>query len=162
MIFFWLIVATALVIVPKWKSDPVVELIFDPHNFTAGNLCMHKNLMYIHSMEQNHALIKGSLNTILLKLLHENGRMYGYEMTRMVKELSAGNMQLTEGALYPALHKMEADGLVETKIEEVGNRKRKYYSITDSGKKESGRKVKELAAFISQMENVLKLKLATR
>ena len=116
--------------------------------------------MYICTMQKNHSLIKGSLNTILLKLLRENGRMYGYEITKMVKELSEGCMQLTEGALYPALHKLEADGFVETTLEEVGNRKRKYYSITANGKKEAGRKVKELTAFVAQMENILKLKLA--
>ncbi|RYG45594.1 MAG: PadR family transcriptional regulator [Chitinophagaceae bacterium] len=123
---------------------------------------MHKILMYTCLMKQNYAFIKGSLNTILLKLLRENGRMYGYEITKMVRELSEGTMQLTEGALYPALHKLEADGLVVTTLEEVGNRKRKYYSLTPSGKKESGRKLKELAAFIEQMENILKLKLAQR
>ncbi len=113
-------------------------------------------------MLPNQPLIKGSLNTILLKLLRENGRMYGYEITRLVKELSNGALLLTEGALYPALHKLEADGLVEISMAEVDNRKRKYYSLTSQGKKESAKKVKELSAFVSQMESILNLKLSMR
>jgi hypothetical protein len=57
-------------------------------------------------------LIKGTLKTIILKLLVENKRMYGYEITAKVKELTADKIQLTEGALYPTLHALEADGLL--------------------------------------------------
>ena len=55
-------------------------------------------------------LLKGTLRTIVLKLLADNGRMYGYEITKRVEELSAGKIKLTFGALYPVLHKLEADG----------------------------------------------------
>ena len=58
-------------------------------------------------------LYKGSLNTIIMKLLEENGRMYGYEITQKVKELTIGELTITEGALYPSLHKLEADDLLE-------------------------------------------------
>lgn len=113
-------------------------------------------------MHQNQPLFKGSLATILLKLLQERGRMYGYEITRVVKELSDGTLNLTEGALYPALHKLEADGLIEATMEEAGNRRRKYYALTKQGKKDSARKVKEFKAFLEQMENLLNLKLALK
>jgi len=53
----------------------------------------------MHSSE----LLKGTLQTILLKVLKDNGKMYGYEITQRVKELSAGSILLTEGALYPTL-----------------------------------------------------------
>src|SRR5688572_521717 len=114
--------------------------------------------MYIRNMNPGNQLFKGSLTTIILKLLSEQDRMYGYEMTKKVKELSQGALLLTEGALYPALHKLEADGLVEISIEPVGNRPRKYYSLTRRGKKEVKSKVEELKAFIAQMENVLNLR----
>jgi len=55
-------------------------------------------------------LIKGTLKTIILKLLSEEKRMYGYEITQKVKELTGGKIQLTEGALYPTLHALEAQG----------------------------------------------------
>jgi PadR family transcriptional regulator PadR len=57
-------------------------------------------------------LIKGSLKTIVLKLLKENGRMYGYEITRKVEELTDGKIKLTYGALYPVLHKLESEGIL--------------------------------------------------
>ena len=59
----------------------------------------------------NSQLYKGSLTTVILKLLEENGRMYGYEMTQKVKEMTADEVTINEGALYPALHKLEAEGL---------------------------------------------------
>lgn len=109
-------------------------------------------------MKPNNQLFKGSLATILLKLLSEEEKMYGYEITKKVKEQSNGSLSLTEGALYPALHKLEADGLVDVKIELVGNRPRKYYSLTREGKKEVKNKLQELNAFIWQMQTLLKLK----
>ncbi len=109
-------------------------------------------------MKQSNQLFKGSLTTILLKLLSENEKMYGYEITKKVMELSNGKMVLTEGALYPALHKLEADGLLEVKMENIGNRNRKYYSLTKQGKKETGNKLKEVASFIEQMQQILNLK----
>jgi DNA-binding PadR family transcriptional regulator len=86
--------------------------------------------------------------------------MYGYEITRIVKELSQGSLKLTEGALYPSLHKLEADGLLEVSIENIGNRSRKYYSLTKKGEKESIEKLKELNHFFTQMQQVLNLKLS--
>jgi PadR family transcriptional regulator PadR len=54
-------------------------------------------------------LYKGCLEPIILKLLRENKRMYGYEITRKVKEITSGEFQITEGALYPLLHRLEAE-----------------------------------------------------
>lgn len=113
--------------------------------------------MYICPMTPNSQLFKGSLTTIVLKLLSEHGRMYGYEMTKKVKEQTNGGLCITEGALYPALHKLEADGLIQVSIEQVGNRPRKYYCLTKTGKKEVKNKLKELGLFISQMQALLNL-----
>ncbi|RYY90156.1 MAG: PadR family transcriptional regulator [Chitinophagaceae bacterium] len=106
-------------------------------------------------MKPNAQLFKGSLSTIILKLLSEEGRMYGYEITKRVREWSSGGLELTEGALYPALHKLEAEGLLEVDIEYTGNRPRKYYSITKSGKKETAAKLEELRHFVDQMQSLL-------
>ena len=59
-------------------------------------------------------LIKGTLKTIVLNLLKENGKMYGYEITQRVKELTDGKIQITEGALYPTLHSLEKSGELDT------------------------------------------------
>jgi len=119
---------------------------------------IHKSLMYICFMKGHQQLFKGTLTTIVLKLLSEEGRMYGYEITKKVKEQSQGSISLTEGALYPALHKLEADGLVQVAIENVGNRPRKYYSLTRQGKKEVTHKLQELSNFLWQMQTLLNLK----
>jgi DNA-binding PadR family transcriptional regulator len=109
-------------------------------------------------MNSNNQLYKGSLTTIILKLLSEQDKMYGYEITKKVKEMTAGNLSITEGALYPALHKLEADGIVTASIETVENRQRKYYSLTKTGRKEVKNKLAELADYIEQMQLVLNLK----
>jgi DNA-binding PadR family transcriptional regulator len=109
-------------------------------------------------MKENSLLFKGTLTTVILKLLRDNEKMYGYEMTKKVKELTDGNIQLTEGALYPALHKLEAEGLIEATIEQVGNRPRKYYHLTKVGKKQVSSKLADLSSFITDIQNLLNLK----
>ena len=106
-------------------------------------------------------LLKGTLQTIILKLLEDNEQMYGYEITQKVKELTAGEMKLTEGALYPALHKLEADGMLETFNEIVDNRVRKYYRLTEEGGQEVTSKLQEAQAFIEQLQALLNLKPQT-
>ena len=103
-------------------------------------------------------LLKGTLQTIILKLLEDNEQMYGYEITQKVKELTAGEIKLTEGALYPALHKLEAEGLLETFNEVVDNRVRKYYRLTTQGGEQVGSKLQEAQAFIDQLQLILNLK----
>ena len=60
--------------------------------------------------------------------------MYGYEITREVKERTSGQVQLTEGALYPVLHKLENLGVLLTETELAEGRARKYYRLNEAGK----------------------------
>ncbi|NUY79396.1 helix-turn-helix transcriptional regulator [Flavobacterium sp. MAH-1] len=103
-------------------------------------------------------LIKGTLKTIVLKQLEANGRMYGYEITQRVKELTFDKIQITEGALYPTLHALEADGLVVTETEYIGKRIRKYYSLSPKGKTKIEEKLSEMAEFMETMKFLLDLK----
>ncbi|MEO9806376.1 MAG: PadR family transcriptional regulator [Reichenbachiella sp.] len=96
-------------------------------------------------------LLKGTLKTIVLKLLSTNGQMYGYEITQKVKILTNEKIQLTEGALYPTLHKLEADGMVTTRVENIGGRKRKYYQVTDLGSNEATSRSNEFTEFVQTM-----------
>lgn len=105
-------------------------------------------------------LYKGSLTTIILKLLEENGRMYGYEITQKVKQMTQGDVAINEGALYPALHKLEAEGSLTVTIESAGNRMRKYYSITPTGQKVVVDRMAEFEAFLANMQLLLKPKPA--
>jgi PadR family transcriptional regulator PadR len=106
-------------------------------------------------------LIKGTLKTIVLKLLADNRKMYGYEITQKVKELTANKIQITEGALYPTLHALENDELVTTETEFIGKRIRKYYSLSPSGKLKTKEKVNELADFMNTMKVLLDIKAKT-
>ncbi|WP_132704816.1 PadR family transcriptional regulator [Winogradskyella wandonensis] len=108
----------------------------------------------------NSKLYKGSLTTIILKLLNENDKMYGYEITQKVKVLTKGELNITEGALYPALHKLEAEGLLDVEVAKVDNRLRKYYKLTENGTKETVNKLEELAEYIKTMQALVNPKLA--
>jgi PadR family transcriptional regulator PadR len=112
---------------------------------------------YLRYMSSN-PMLKGTLQTIILKLLEDNSQMYGYEITQKVKEVTAGDIVITEGALYPALHKLEAEGLLETFTEIVDSRVRKYYRLTEQGGREVTEKLNEAQAFINQLQLLLNLK----
>ncbi len=85
--------------------------------------------------------------------------MYGYEITQRVKELSDDRIFLTEGALYPTLHKLEAEGMLKTETVNIGKRVRKYYVLTPEGKSLVKERVAEFADFIKTMANVLQVQL---
>lgn len=115
--------------------------------------------------------LRGTLKTIVLKLLAEPGktgrtgtqRMYGYEITQAVKERTKGEIILSFGALYPVLHKLEQEGLLTTETEEVEGRLRKYYSLTPQGNEVAVQKVSDFEHFMSMMQHLLQLpnRLAT-
>jgi PadR family transcriptional regulator, regulatory protein PadR len=107
----------------------------------------------MHSPE----LLKGTLQTIVLKVLKDHGKMYGYEITQRVKELSEGQILLTEGALYPTLHKLEAEGLLRTEVVNIGKRIRKYYTLTSEGRSIAKDRVYEFMDFIKTMSAVLQV-----
>ena len=104
---------------------------------------------------KNSQLYKGSLNTIIKKLLEENGKMYGYEITQKVKAITLGELNITEGALYPALHKLEAEGILDVEMEKVDNRMRKYYKLTEKGTTETVNRLSELEDFIRNMQSLV-------
>ena len=112
-------------------------------------------------MNYSTELLKGTLKTIVLKLLADNKKMYGYEITQRVKELTLNKIQITEGALYPTLHSLEEDGFVTTETEYIGKRVRKYYSLSPTGKKKTKEKVSELADFMETMKFLLDIKTKT-
>ena len=100
-------------------------------------------------------MLKGSLKSIVLKLLSENDKMYGYEITRKVEELSEGKIQLSYGALYPVLHKLEKDGSLVTESQNVNNRTRIYYRLTPKGKSVAEEKIAELKEYLETLKILL-------
>lgn len=88
-------------------------------------------------------LIAASSTPLLLAILKENDS-YGYEIIKRVKELSRDEMEWTEGMLYPVLHRLEKQDLIESywKVAETG-RKRKYYRIKEKGLEELEQQLKQ-------------------
>jgi transcriptional regulator len=77
---------------------------------------------------------KGTLPTLILEAVaHEPS--HGYRIAQSIKERSSGVLDFKEGTLYPALHKLENDGMVESYEELEKGRPRRYYRITKSGRK---------------------------
>ena len=99
-------------------------------------------------------LYKGTLSTIILKLLNENGRLYGYEISRMVRDITNGELEITEGALYPLLHRLEKKGCVKVEKVTVENRERKYYTLTKVGVVSCKEKLKEVTDFRVNMYRI--------
>lgn len=99
--------------------------------------------------------VRGTLKTIVLNLLSESGRMYGYEITQQVKDRTDGEITLTFGALYPVLHKLEQEGLLVTESEAVDGRMRKYYTLTTQGAELARTKTNDLERFMEAIRLLL-------
>ena len=104
---------------------------------------------------ESREFIRGILKPLILSLLSNRKRMYGYEITQKMAELSKGDIKLTYGALYPILYKLEAEGSLVTTTEIVDNRVRKYYSLTPAGKKMAKAKVSELQHFTGILRAII-------
>jgi PadR family transcriptional regulator, regulatory protein PadR len=86
-------------------------------------------------MSEIQQLRRGSTRLIILGILSEK-RRYGYQIMRELEKRSEGYFTMTAALLYPALHQLEMDGLVESEWEDgQGKRRRKYYTITSEGQR---------------------------
>jgi DNA-binding PadR family transcriptional regulator len=78
-------------------------------------------------------MVAASAKPLLLSILAE-GESYGYEIIQKVRELSGGQIEWSDGMLYPVLHRMERDGLIASEWKEADTgRQRKYYFISAGG-----------------------------
>ena len=102
----------------------------------------------------NKELLKGSTEMIILKLL-EKEELYGYMMIKRLDEKSKNIFNLKVGTLYPILHNLEKEQLIESYWEDVFSaRKRKYYKITNKGLKTLNKKKKEWDKYAEGIRNV--------
>lgn len=96
-------------------------------------------------------LLKGSTPLLLLSLL-QDGPMYGYQIIETVKGRTDGTYTLKEGALYPALHKLEAAELITSYWQTQPNgRDRRYYAIQPAGQAFLEKKKKEWNQFVAMV-----------
>jgi PadR family transcriptional regulator PadR len=76
--------------------------------------------------------LRGTLPTLILEAVEQNPD-HGYSIAQRIKQRSRGVLDFREGTLYPALHKLEQQGLVESHEEIENGRTRRYYRITKAG-----------------------------
>lgn len=82
-------------------------------------------------------ILRGISTIMVLKILDQHGEegIYGYKLLQNLEEATKQMLIIEEGTLYPLLKKLEKDGLVYSERKRVNNRPRKYYIITDEGRK---------------------------
>lgn len=103
----------------------------------------------------NRELVKGSTSLLVLQLLNERD-MYGYELVKEMDRRSEHSLQMKEGTLYPALHKMEKQEYIACywQNQEKGPA-RKYYRITEHGKQILLEKTSEWHRYVQVMNNLI-------
>ena len=102
---------------------------------------------------------KGTTTVAILKLLiDEDEALHGYEIIRRLEARSQGYFSFKEGLIYPSLHRMEQDGLLESRwMGKPGTRRRKVYAITDKGQQQLEIEMKRWQTFSRRMDQLLGL-----
>ncbi len=110
-------------------------------------------------MKFSKEIMKGASDIIVLQILDSEGDFYGYKLVRRVAENSEDIFEFKEGTLYPLLYRLEVKKLVRSYIRQADNgKKRRYYQITDKGKKSLLSRKKEYEKFFEGMSQILSLK----
>lgn len=104
-------------------------------------------------------ILAGTLGTLILKILSNHGQMYGYQIIAHIKEQTSGELLVTEGAVYPAIHRLESAGYLETERRMISGRTRKYYRLTDRGKKASESESRSLLRILESIQGLLNTNL---
>jgi len=106
-------------------------------------------------MRYGRELLKGSTDSLLLSLIKRQP-MYGYQIIRELERRSKGYFTFREGTLYPALHRLEKKGLVIGKWEQLtSGQERRYYHITEKGKRALEEKVTEWRGFYKAVNSIM-------
>lgn len=82
-------------------------------------------------------ILQGTLDLLVLKTLSRNGVMHGYGIARYIQQISKDVLQVEEGSLYPALYRLESEGLIRSEWGHAATGKRaKYYRLSPRGRKQ--------------------------
>jgi transcriptional regulator len=106
--------------------------------------------MYIGRMN-----FKGSLNALILQNLSQ-GPNHGYSIAQDIKQTSKGVLDFKEGTLYPALHGLEGKGLITSTVRAEKGRERRYYKLTEKGRKALALERREWLAVSGAINLILK------
>jgi transcriptional regulator len=111
-------------------------------------------------MSKSSDFVQGTLEMLLLKILAFEP-MNGFAVSQPLKQVSGDVLQVSDGSLYSALHKLEQEGWITTewKTSEYG-RRAKYYSLTRLGRRQVGKEADNCGSLSSAISRVIKLKEA--
>jgi DNA-binding PadR family transcriptional regulator len=98
--------------------------------------------------------LKGHVDLLLLSVL-ERDPAHGYGLVEALRERSEGVFALAEGTIYPALYRLERQGLVASSWDTVGGRKRRIYRLTARGGRELSRQRSEWRTYVQAVEAVV-------
>jgi PadR family transcriptional regulator, regulatory protein PadR len=98
--------------------------------------------------------LKGHLDGLILAVVAKEP-LHGYAVIEQLKARSGGGLALPEGTVYPALHRLEADGMLQSEWSTASGRRRRIYSLTKRGHKELGASRERWRVFSSTIEAVL-------
>ena len=105
-------------------------------------------------MKVSKELIKGSTSMLVMSVL-KNKDLYGYKIIKEIETLSDNVFSLKEGTLYPILHALEKENLLESYWDDTDGRKKKYYHLTAKGQKQIMEKKEEWQVFQKSVNKVL-------
>ena|SRR5215213_11946436 len=106
---------------------------------------------------QRNDILQGTLVLLVLKTLASQGRMHGYAITAHIQRASAELLRVEEGALYPALHRMEQDGWVRAEWGTTEkNRQARFYALTTVGKRQLAAEQESWARLTEGVTRVLR------
>ena len=106
-------------------------------------------------MPVNKEMLKGSTVILVLSML-DRKPMYGYQMIKEIEKESSGVFSFKEGTLYPILHSLESENIIESYWwGKEGSRQRKYYRLTTKGKSELKEKQQEWVTFRTTVDKFL-------
>ncbi|HEX8855087.1 MAG TPA: helix-turn-helix transcriptional regulator [Thermoleophilaceae bacterium] len=99
-------------------------------------------------------VLKGHLDSLLLAVVAA-GPAHGYAIIARLRDRSGGAFDLPEGTVYPALHRLEASGLLKSSWDRSDGRRRRVYAVTPKGRRRLGAQRREWQGFASAVEAVL-------
>jgi len=99
--------------------------------------------------------LRGHLEMLLLAAL-ASGPAHGYALSAELRRRSNGVLPIIEGSLYPALHRLEAAGLVSSASETAGGRRRRRYEITADGKLALAEEIRAWRTFKTTIDEILR------
>jgi transcriptional regulator len=105
-------------------------------------------------------LVQGTLDLLLLKILVLEP-LHGWAISQRLTQISGEVLQVSDGSLYPALHKLEQEGLITAEWRPSGNNRRaKFYSLTRLGRRQLDKETANWGRLSSAISHVIKLKEA--